>query len=352
MKRFITLFIFILILSGVVFSNPVNYSSQPRYHVVSPGDCLWNLANHYLGNPYLWPHIWESNRNIINDPHWIYPAQRLAIPPIASTYVPSELHDAPAGVEITILDVPEPAVAYDMALRCGYITNEPISNPMYIVSTIDPDIDGIFNGVEIFIDAGADRNLEEDQLLLIFNTNTNVNHPITGKYLGHIIDISGILRVLEVQQNTARCLVSNSFKDSIEIGNYVVPYRSPDIPYDITLETSDKLIEGTIVAIMGNQGLLIAHTFVYLDIGENQNLNVGDIFEILKPANRVSHPSTGSGVDLPELIVGHIQVLNVQTNTASGYIMNISNRTDLSIGDKIRLIGISNPQPIQTSLEF
>ncbi len=351
MKRFITLFIFILILSGVVFSNPVNYSSQPRYHIVSPGNCLWNLANRYLGNPYLWPHIWESNRNIIKNPHWIYPGQRLVIPPIAATYVPSELHDAPAGVEITILEVPEPAVAYDMALRCGYITNEHVNNPTYIISTVDPDIDGIFNGVEVFIDAGTNRNLEEEQLLLIFNINTNVNHPITGRNLGHIIDISGILKVLEVQQNTARCLISNSFKDSIEIGNYVVPYRSPDIPYDVTFETSDRLLEGTIVAI-NTQGLTKSQAFVYLDIGENQNLDVGDIFEILKPENRVSHPATGRGVDLPELIVGHIQVLNVQTNTSTGYIMDITNRIDLNVGDKVRLIGISNPQPIQTSLEF
>ncbi len=54
----------------------------PRVHVVVKGDCLWNIARRYYGpnaGPS-WPRIFDANRHLIKDPHWIYPGQRFVIP--------------------------------------------------------------------------------------------------------------------------------------------------------------------------------------------------------------------------------------------------------------------------------
>lgn len=51
-----------------------------RTHRVVSGDTLWGIARRYYGNGALWPRIFDANRKLIRDPHWIYPNQVFVIP--------------------------------------------------------------------------------------------------------------------------------------------------------------------------------------------------------------------------------------------------------------------------------
>jgi len=51
-----------------------------RTHFVATGETLTHIALYRLGDPSLWPAIYEANRDQIKDPSLIYPGQELAIP--------------------------------------------------------------------------------------------------------------------------------------------------------------------------------------------------------------------------------------------------------------------------------
>lgn len=64
---------------------------KPEYHTVKRGETLWYLAGKYYKNNLRWTKIWEANKEMLikrdsrnkrQPGHWIYPGQKLIIPPL------------------------------------------------------------------------------------------------------------------------------------------------------------------------------------------------------------------------------------------------------------------------------
>lgn len=72
---------------------PSPAESSSASHKVVRGDTLWDLAGAYLNDPFLWPKIFDANRDRIDDPRLIFPNQEFVIPTMAA----AEKMDSAAG---------------------------------------------------------------------------------------------------------------------------------------------------------------------------------------------------------------------------------------------------------------
>src|SRR6267154_5914705 len=93
-------------------------AGAPDEYTIQKGDTLWDLSQKFLNNPWYWPKIWSLNPAIEN-PHWIYPGNKLRIVPgEGGAQAPAQVQaeEPEAGIDATALNAPDepmPGVSQD-----------------------------------------------------------------------------------------------------------------------------------------------------------------------------------------------------------------------------------------------
>ena len=83
------------------YDPPLSFPEGTQVYVIKPGDTLWDLAKMNLGNPFLWPQIWEQNK-YITDAHWIYPGDPLILPKKMESVPAAPAAAAAPGEEVAV----------------------------------------------------------------------------------------------------------------------------------------------------------------------------------------------------------------------------------------------------------
>jgi LysM repeat protein len=364
--------------------NPPVPAEGVQVYTIVRGDTLWDLANRFLGNPYLWPQIWELNQYIL-DAHWIYPGDPLVIGPSvagASTGEPGSgeitADSGPPGDEGEGQDTtpvegvqtsaaaasPPQALGSESDIYCtGYIGELDETFPLQVTGSefenLTPHTSGrarepeevrapvvtsygvvpgdtakygLAAGDIVYLDGGRAKGLTPGALFTAVKPGDRVLHPLFGDVLGRFYRYLGRIRVLSVQEDTAIGEVVQSC-DPIEVGATLKPFEEEPVPLGrraglrpVNFPASTKELEGAPSIVLAKDGIVTLGQdhVVFIDRGSEENVTPGDTYTIY----RLNRPG------VPPLVIGELAVLSVQRRTALCKI--IESRGSIFVGDRLQ----------------
>jgi chemotaxis protein MotB len=166
------------------------------------------------------------------------------------------------------------------------------------------------SGDKLFVTVNRPDELSPGDLFTVYRQRHKVFHPATGRYLGFLYNIRGVVEILKLEGTLAITRVVVSY-DAISPGDGVMRFVPPALP-DVTVSESEPASgTGMIVDVEPPRSLLAQRHLVYIDWGREQGLQVGNHLEVFR---------TGGGI--PQRVVGELRVVAVEDHTASTQIVN------------------------------
>jgi hypothetical protein len=318
-----------------------------RTHVVKRGNTLWDIARMYLNDPFQWPEIYRYNRDVVEDPHWIYPGEVLRIPgadgadPVVDTVIVAdtvEQSDDPARRDGPTVFTPQGQPARERAYRHADSTvvveeeTTPVVRPGQVAAAPWVDRVGgprehgqVFRSRELTAtEHSADRGPFQLHEEILFEPPGGVTVRLGDRYVayehgpivegvGQLMVPTGIIEVVRLPER-----IRGPGRDVAGVAKIVRLFRSlrePNrlIPFDPTLAVVSgrarrMLPQGAPIAnvasVVNENVLPSLQSYIVID-ASSREVRVGDEFTIFEPRR--------SGAEgeptLPETPIGVAQVV-------------------------------------------
>jgi LysM repeat protein len=304
-------------------AQEVEEASRPR-HEVRRGDTLWELSAQYLRNPYRWSDIFDLNRDIVQDPHWIYPGERLRMPGDATAVVSSGRSDETRSGTAYRTGRPMPATDLSGTVF-GERSDRLLSlSAMQVDEEVRPAVVSVsdFFQASLLVGPGelgqmgrTARVIEENPLDLNLPPSARLHQDVIvhleglqarpgdllqtvrwGREIGpfgQVLESKALLLVTRTAADSARARVVEVFGD-YEVGDPVM--RAVDFyldPESVFFDTDDVLNGKIIAFATEDQMVLDLYDEVFLDLGNQAGVKIGDeflVFSDLEPSPALAEP--------------------------------------------------------------
>ena len=324
--------------------------NAPTEYVVQEGDTLWDLCRKFLNNPWYWPKVWSYNPEIEN-PHWIYPGNKVRFYPGAGA-LPSEMEpvqpgmiedtdigdddiDAPHQVTEDELfeapaDLPQRLAAIHDKKRISprkrsFVTPEELKHAGVIEGSMeDMQMLTIFQRIYLKLEQPA----QPGQQYEIFRVSRAVRHPVTGADLGYVTQILGTASIERADSERGVAMIETAF-NPIERGDRLQAYN-PEKSRFVDEVPNDKKLKGYIVDTdVDGMDMTGEYLNVYVDLGERDGVKRGNTLMVV----RAGDGFTGRVDDMPDEIIGKLTIMDVRAQVSTAVVTK-SNR-ELFPGDRV-----------------
>ena len=332
------------------YDYPTSIKEGQAFHMVVKGDTLWDIAGRYLGNPYLWPQIWEAN-SYIKKARLIYPGDPVFLPSVqmadAAVTSPEPVAEQTKTAEAMDGGLKTPEWA-DMDALVNVASPDTVRYAGYISASIEDEslnikgmeaeggtpIERITAGTReyIYLNRGASSGVKAGDLYTINRRSRVIKHPVTGKKVGYRIDTTGIARVLLVGETSARAVVEASGRE-VAVGDYLRPIteiESPLVKRRVVVEGGDLSLDGSrsagyVVDIDDDSVTSASGVVVGVDVGSGSGLAVGKVITVFRQADR-RDPVT-------KRALGAAVVVAVRENFSVARL--VYSREEILVGDRV-----------------
>jgi LysM repeat protein len=321
---------------------PRTVAAGARVHIVQRGDTLWDLAQRYYQNPFLWPQIWDANKYIPNA-HWIYPGDPVLIPPltpISDQMIAQEGQPGTTGGpeggggESPGPAVPAPSeklypIALDVDLYCsGFIVPDVGGWKVRIVGNEEENYKVALSTFDIvYLNQGEADGISPGDEFTILQDVRKINHPINGEPLGDYVVQTGRLKVVATQERTSTAQITYACDASL-VGDYLVPFEPKEVPNLSDLPPVDRFSlegpnqKGYIIFAKDDLTSLGENNEVQIDVGAADGITVGTRLIVYRNQTQ-GYEKTGFERDIPRRVLGEMVVYSVQDSTATGRIIQM-----------------------------
>ena len=307
--------------------------SQERVHVVRPGETLWDIARAYLNDPFLWPEIFRLNADVVEDPARIYPSERLVLPGVG--YVPeAEFAQEPQredGPRVRFAErAARPAVLQGDFYRASFVAS-PAEVPLVgrfmerefqsVVDTrMTPQVN-LYDRVYVRVDPSA---VQVGDRLHFLREGREIDR-VRRVYLP-----TGVGTVAALDGATATVVVVGMY-DPVAVGDVVVPMEAFPVRTTAQPREVSADLQGKILAFQEVRPMQRPESILFLDIGRNAGVSVGDEFEAYDA------PTVRNWGTRPELPVARMQVVRVTEGTASVRV-TVLKQPRIAVGQAVRRV--------------
>lgn len=182
-------------------------------------------------------------------------------------------------------------------------------------------------------------NVALGDLFTIYKRPHKVFHPVTGQYMGHLVNRLAVVQVNEVDKDLTTVQIVRAYA-TVSPGDPVMKFVLPTDEGAAVGHSSEGDVEGRVVEFQSNLGVMnmvAQRNIVYLDRGREDGVRPGDRMDIVR-----------SGGGLPQRVVGEVKILSIEDRTATALITKSISR--ILKGDRFRTKGhIHEAIPISQS---
>jgi hypothetical protein len=295
-------------------------------YVIQKGDTLWDLSQKFLNNPWYWPKIWSLNPNIEN-PHWIYPGNRLRVvpgpngqgvfqieqgqaargqppeaepeeeevqaPPDLAVVKPGsrEVSQSQSGVSISgkLAFTPPPVLP---VRQDGLATPEEIRDSGILDASFE-ERELLSNFDTGYVEFPKGKSARPGDMLLIFRPEGEITSPKTHQVLGRRVKTVGEAKVLSWNGHIATIQITRALEE-IQRGDRARPWTQQLVR--VSPRPNARDLSGIIVdSLTTDIRELGEANEVYLDKGKKDGVEVGNTFVVIRKGDGLSTGPLDSG---------------------------------------------------------
>lgn len=264
---------------------------HPEFHVVQPGDTLWDISESFLKSPWLWPEIWHVN-NQVDNPHLIFPGDIIALVYIDGQPRITKTNRLPNGTiklrpkarQLTanqaITTIPLEAIS-PFLTSAQVVSENQLKDAPYVVGS-DSDRLLAAESNKVYVRGILD---EAAQKYTFFRRGEPYIDPVTKELLG--IEAIHVAEGQKTQPGDPAVMMLKKSTQELRPGDRAWPTNEEQLRPVYFPHAPKNFAGGQIISVYGGVQQIGQYNIVVINRGEREGVEVGHVMSIYRRGSTI-----------------------------------------------------------------